>query len=145
MGLFWWTTSGLFPYGFDSGYTFLRRVEIAAIFYVKMDLLSRGPCWILRSFSRTLFQRAPCFRVLAELDLLRSWKETTAYKNDLHLLPIQLNELAAYLHLLALGAVLTVFTQECSLYSVELPLVCLRRTRNPTPISALTANMSFVH
>ena len=52
---------------------------------------------------RKSLQRAPCFRVLAELDLLRSWKETTAYKNDLHLLPIQLNELAAYLHLLALG------------------------------------------
>ena len=82
---------------------------------------------------------------LAQHVLLRSWKETTAYKNDLHLLPIQLNELAAYLHLLAIGAVLTVFTQECCLYSVELPLVCLRRTRNPTPISALRANMSFVH
>ena len=49
---------------------------------------------------------------LAQHVLLRSWKETTAYKNDLHLLPIQLNELAAHLHLLALGAVLTVFTQE---------------------------------
>ena len=42
--------------------------------------------------------------------LLKSWMETTAYKNDLHLLPKLLNELAAYLHLLALGAVLTVWT-----------------------------------
>ena len=47
---------------------------------------------------------------LAQHVLLRSWKETTAYKNDLHLLPKQLNELAAYLHFLALGAVLTVWT-----------------------------------
>ena len=57
----------------------------------------------------------------------------------------ELNEIAAHLHLLALGAELTVFTQECCLYAVELPLICLRRTRNPTPISALRANMSFVH
>ena len=47
---------------------------------------------------------------LAQHVLLKSWMETTAYKNDLHLLPKQLNESAAYLHLLALGAVLTVWT-----------------------------------
>ena len=26
-------------------------------------------------------------QALAQLDLLRNWKESTAYKNDLHLLP----------------------------------------------------------
>ena len=32
---------------FDSGYKFLRRVEISRIFHVKMDFGSRGPCRVL--------------------------------------------------------------------------------------------------
>ena len=47
MGNFWETTTGLFPYWFDSGYMFLRRVDISRIFKVKMDLGSRGPCRVL--------------------------------------------------------------------------------------------------
>ena len=31
-------------------------------------------------------------QVLAQLDLLRHWEESTAYKNDLHLLPPQEQE-----------------------------------------------------
>ena len=42
-------------------------------------------------------------QVLAQLDLLRCWKESTAYKNDLHLLPTQLNEKVPNLHLPAHG------------------------------------------
>ena len=70
---------------FDSGYVFLRK--------------------FLDDFGYPSFVMSHSFRnhVLAhfveELEgvqgVLRSWKETTAYKNDLHLLPIQLNELAA--------------------------------------------------
>jgi len=49
------------------------------------------------------------------LDLLRNWKETDAskkYKNDVYLLPKHLDEKVARLHLPALGAQLTVLTQE---------------------------------
>ena len=69
MGPFWETTSGLFPCWFDSGYIF------SAIFYVKMDLGSRGSCCVFRSreeyteiglvgemTSRPFFIRAPCIR-----------------------------------------------------------------------------------
>ena len=81
-------------------------------------------------------------QVLAQPDLLEG-KHGLQKRSSL--LARELNEIAAYLRLPALGAELTVFTQECCLYPVELPLICLRRKRNPTPISALRANMSFVH
>ena len=55
--------------------------------------------------------------VLAQLDSLRSWKETTAYKNDPHVLPIQLNEKVANLHPPALGAALDIPTQEQADYT----------------------------
>jgi len=51
-------------------------------------------------------------QVLAQLDLLRNWKETKAYKNEVYLLPKELDEKVAKLHLPALGAELTVLTQE---------------------------------
>merc|ERR1712007_15908 len=51
-------------------------------------------------------------QVLAQLDLLKNWKETKAYKNDVYLLPKSLDEKVASLHLPALGAVLTVPTKE---------------------------------
>merc|ERR1712073_298707 len=51
-------------------------------------------------------------QVLAQLDLLKNWKETKAYKNDVYLLPKALDEKVARLHLPALGANLTVLTQE---------------------------------
>merc|ERR1711916_318636 len=51
-------------------------------------------------------------QVLAQLDLLRNWKETKAYKNEVYLLPKELDEQVAKLHLPALGAELTVLTQE---------------------------------
>merc|ERR1712209_196278 len=51
-------------------------------------------------------------QVLAQLDLLRNWKETKAYKNEVYLLPKELDEKVARLHLPALGAELTVLTQE---------------------------------
>merc|ERR1711862_617081 len=43
-------------------------------------------------------------QVLAQLDLLKNWKETKAYKNDVYLLPKELDEKVARLHLPALGA-----------------------------------------
>merc|ERR1711918_307614 len=43
-------------------------------------------------------------QTLAQLDLLKNWKETKAYKNDVYLLPKTLDEKVARLHLPALGA-----------------------------------------
>merc|ERR1712078_496854 len=54
-------------------------------------------------------------QTLAQLDLLRNWKETDAskkYKNDVYLLPKHLDEKVARLHLPALGAQLTDLTKE---------------------------------
>merc|ERR1711908_73805 len=51
-------------------------------------------------------------QVLAQLDLLKNWKETQQYKNDVYLLPKDLDEKVAKLHLPALGAELTVLSQE---------------------------------
>merc|ERR1711894_669934 len=51
-------------------------------------------------------------QALAQLDLLKNWKETKAYKNDVYLLPKILDEKVARLHLPALGAVLTVLSKE---------------------------------
>merc|ERR1719475_35351 len=51
-------------------------------------------------------------QVLAQLDLLKNWKETKAYKNNVYLLPKELDEKVARLHLPALGAELTVPAQE---------------------------------
>jgi len=51
-------------------------------------------------------------QVLAQLDLLNNWKETKAYKNDVYLLPKELDEKVASLHLPALGAELTRLTKE---------------------------------
>merc|ERR1712150_89780 len=51
-------------------------------------------------------------QVLAQLDLLKNWKETKAYKNDVYLLPKILDEKVAALHLPSLGAEMTVLTKE---------------------------------
>merc|ERR1712202_128226 len=51
-------------------------------------------------------------QALAQLDLLKNWKENKGYKNDVYLLPKELDEKVARLHLPALGAQLTVPTQE---------------------------------
>jgi len=51
-------------------------------------------------------------QVLAQLDLLKNWKETQAYKNDVYLLPKALDEKVAALHLPSLGAEMTILTQE---------------------------------
>merc|ERR1712118_471007 len=51
-------------------------------------------------------------QTLAQLDLLRNWKETKKYKNDVYLLPKELDEKVARLHLPALGAQLTTLTKE---------------------------------
>merc|ERR1712170_310461 len=54
-------------------------------------------------------------QTLAQLDLLRNWKETDAskkYKSDVYLLPKHLDEKVARLHLPALGAQLTELTKE---------------------------------
>jgi len=51
-------------------------------------------------------------QTLAQLDLLKNWKETKAYKNDVYLLPKELDEKVARLHLPALGAQLTTLTKD---------------------------------
>merc|ERR1712014_418467 len=51
-------------------------------------------------------------QVLAQLDILKNWKETEAYKNEVYLLPKNLDEKVARLHLGALGADLTVLSKE---------------------------------
>merc|ERR1711861_31258 len=51
-------------------------------------------------------------QTLAQLDLLRNWKETKKYKNDVYLLPKHLDEKVARLHLGSLGAELTVLSKE---------------------------------
>merc|ERR1712093_177061 len=50
-------------------------------------------------------------QTLAQLDLLKNWKETQQYKNDVYLLPKALDEKVAALHLPALGAEMTILTQ----------------------------------
>merc|ERR1712039_726314 len=51
-------------------------------------------------------------QVLAQLDLLANWKENKGYKNEVYLLPKELDEKVAALHLPALGAELTKLSQE---------------------------------
>merc|ERR1719215_353158 len=51
-------------------------------------------------------------QVLGQLDLLRNWKENKGYKNDVYLLPKELDEKVARLHLPALGAELTQLSKE---------------------------------
>jgi len=55
-------------------------------------------------------------QVLGQLDLLKNWKETKAYKNDVYLLPKKLDEKVASLHLPALGAELTTLSKEQAEY-----------------------------
>jgi adenosylhomocysteinase len=51
-------------------------------------------------------------QTLAQLDLLKNWKETKKYKNDVYLLPKVLDEKVARLHIGACGAELTTLTKE---------------------------------
>merc|ERR1712167_389190 len=51
-------------------------------------------------------------QVLGQLDLLRNWKENKGYKNQVYLLPKELDEKVASLHLPALGAQLSELSQE---------------------------------
>merc|ERR1712072_1112308 len=51
-------------------------------------------------------------QVLAQLDLLNNTNVTKAYKNDVYLLPKDLDEKVARLHLPALGANLTTLSKE---------------------------------
>jgi adenosylhomocysteinase len=51
-------------------------------------------------------------QVLAQLDLLKNWKETKAYKNEVYLLPKELDEKVARLHLPSLGAEVTTLSKE---------------------------------
>merc|ERR1711896_69084 len=51
-------------------------------------------------------------QVLAQLDLVKNWKETKAYKNDVYLLPKALDEKVAALRIPALGATLTNLSKE---------------------------------
>jgi len=51
-------------------------------------------------------------QVLGQLDLLKNWKENKGYKNEVYLLPKELDEKVARLHLPALGAELTTLSKE---------------------------------
>merc|ERR1711957_135654 len=55
-------------------------------------------------------------QVLAQLDLLKNWKDTKAYKNDVYLLPKKLDEKVAALHLSALGAEMTKLSKKQAEY-----------------------------
>jgi len=50
-------------------------------------------------------------QVLGQLDILKNWQETKAYKNDVYLLPKALDEKVASLHLPSLGAKLTTMSK----------------------------------
>merc|ERR1712019_172386 len=50
--------------------------------------------------------------VLGQLDILKNWKENKGYKNEVYLLPKELDEKVARLHLGALGAELTTLIKE---------------------------------
>merc|ERR1719473_358384 len=51
-------------------------------------------------------------QTLAQLDLLDNWKNKTKYENKVYLLPKELDEKVARLHLGAIGAKVTDLTQE---------------------------------
>merc|ERR1712099_99317 len=51
-------------------------------------------------------------QVLGQLDLLANWKENKGYKNEVYLLPKNLDEKVASLHLPALGAEMTQLSKE---------------------------------
>jgi adenosylhomocysteinase len=51
-------------------------------------------------------------QVLGQIDLLKNWKENKGYKNEVYLLPKELDEKVANLHLPALGAQLTKLSKE---------------------------------
>merc|ERR1711977_769200 len=51
-------------------------------------------------------------QVLAQLDILKNWKETKTYENKVYLLPKDLDEKVARLHLPALGAEMTTLSKE---------------------------------
>merc|ERR1711953_1407886 len=51
-------------------------------------------------------------QTLAQIDLLKNWKETKAYKNDVYLLPKELDEKVARLHLPFLGANMTKLSKD---------------------------------
>merc|ERR1712137_311104 len=51
-------------------------------------------------------------QVLAQLDILKNWQGSKAYKNQVYLLPKELDEKVARLHLPALGAEMTTLTKE---------------------------------
>merc|ERR1712072_134752 len=51
-------------------------------------------------------------QVLAQLDILKNVKENKRYKNDVYLLPKELDEKVARLHLPSLGAELTELSKE---------------------------------
>merc|ERR1711964_647898 len=51
-------------------------------------------------------------QVLGQLDLLSNWKQGKGYKNDVYLLPKELDEKVASLHLPSLGAELTKLSKE---------------------------------
>merc|ERR1711937_992542 len=55
-------------------------------------------------------------QVLGQLDLLENWKKGKGYKNEVYLLPKELDEKVASLHIPALGAELTVLSQEQAKY-----------------------------
>merc|ERR1711982_191299 len=55
-------------------------------------------------------------QVLAQIDLLNNWQKTKTYKNDVYLLPKELDEKVARLHLGSLGAELTTLSKEQAEY-----------------------------
>merc|ERR1712182_107813 len=81
-------------------------------------------------------------QVLGQLDLLKNWKENKGYKNQVYLLPKELDEKVARLHLPALGASLTTLSKEQADYigvNVEGPF------KGDTKIRAAPASLHYLH
>merc|ERR1712056_41094 len=91
-------------FGFSDGH---GVIVLAAGRLLKLGCATGHPSFVMScSFTN---------QTLAQLDLLRNWKEvdqSKKYKNDVYLLPKELDEKVARLHLPALGARLTELTQE---------------------------------
>merc|ERR1712151_502180 len=55
-------------------------------------------------------------QVIGQLDILKNWKENKGYENEVYLLPKELDEKVASLHLPFLGAQLTKLSKEQAEY-----------------------------
>ena len=58
---------------------------------IKPRLVCEGECPVAATGQSSLEMSCSFTKQVAQLDLVRSWKETTAYKNDVFLLPKEID------------------------------------------------------